>query len=256
MGISNFHTHTVYCDGKDTPRALAEEALGLGCPALGFSGHSYTAFDPECCMSPEGTLAYRREVLALKEEYAGRLDIRLGLEQDYYSDPPEREYDYLIGSVHAVKKDGEYVVVDWTKDILLKGVAKLYGGDIYAFAEDYFRLVGDVYARTHCRIVGHFDLLTKFNEDGKLLDETNPRYLRAAGEALDRLLEAPVLFEVNTGAMARGYRSTPYPGPVLRREIARRGGVFLRSSDCHRKEQLLYGLLDLPQPGEVFADAP
>ena len=256
MGISNFHTHTVYCDGKDTPRALAEEALGLGCPALGFSGHSYTAFDPSWCMSPEGTSAYRREVLALREEFSGRLDVCVGLEQDYWADPPREEYDYLIGSVHYVKKDGEYLPVDESREVLLRGVERLYGGDIYAFAEDYFRLVGDVYARTRCRIVGHFDLLTKFNEDGTLLDETNPRYLRAAGEALDRLLEVPVLFEVNTGAMARGYRSTPYPGPVLRREIARRGGVFLRSSDCHRKEQLLYGLLDLPQPGEVFADAP
>ena len=257
MALSNFHTHTLYCDGKDTPRALVEEAIRLGCPALGFSGHSYTAFDPDCCMSPEGTAAYRREVLELREEFSGRLDIRLGLEQDYDSDPPEAEYDYLIGSVHAVKKDGEYVIVDWSRDVLLRGVEKLYGGDIYAFAEDYFRRVGDVYERTRCRIVGHFDLLTKFNEDGSLLDETHPRYLRAAGEALDRLLEAPVLFEINTGAMARGYRTTPYPGPLLRRLIARRGGTFILSSDCHRKEQLLYGLADqLNQPGERFAEEP
>lgn len=155
-----------------------------------------------------------------------------------------------------MKKDGEYLIVDWSRDILLQGVEKLYGGDIYAFAEDYFRLVGDLWERTHCRIIGHFDLLAKFNEDGSLLDETHPRYLRAAGEALDRLMEAPVLFEVNTGAMARGYRTTPYPGPVLRREIARRGGTFIRSSDCHRKDQLLFGLADLPQPGERFADRP
>jgi histidinol-phosphatase (PHP family) len=255
--ISNFHTHTIYCDGKDTPRELAEEALRLGCPALGFSGHSYTAYDPDCCMSPEGTAAYRREVLALREEYAGKLDIRLGLEQDYYSELPREEYDYLIGSVHAVKKNGEYVIVDWSRDMLLKGVEKLYGGDIYAFAEDYFRLVGDLWERTRCRIVGHFDLLTKFNEDGTLLDETHPRYLRAAGEALDRLLEAPVLFEINTGAMARGYRTMPYPGSVLRRAIARKGGTFILSSDCHRKEQLLYGLADqLNQPYERVEEAP
>ena len=60
MPLSNYHTHTAYCDGKDTPRALVEEAVRLGCPALGFSGHSYTAYDPDCCMSPEGTQAYRR----------------------------------------------------------------------------------------------------------------------------------------------------------------------------------------------------
>ena len=255
--ISNFHTHTIYCDGKDTPRALAEEALRLGCPAMGFSGHSYTDFDPSWCMSREGTAAYRREVLALKGEYAGRLDIRLGIEQDYWSEESTEGYDYVIGSVHYVRKEGEYLPVDESREILLRGVEKLYGGDIYAFAEDYFRLVGELWEQTRCRIVGHFDLLTKFNEDGSLFDETHPRYLRAAEEALDRLLEAPVLFEINTGAMARGYRTTPYPGPILRRAIARKGGTFILSSDCHRKEQLLYGLEDqLNQPYERVEEAP
>ena len=255
--ISNFHTHTIYCDGKDTPRELAEEAVRLGCLALGFSGHSYTDFDPSWCMSREGTERYREEVLALKEEYGGRLDIRLGIEQDYWSEERAEDWDYVIGSVHYVRKEGEYLPVDESRDDLLRGVEKLYGGDIYTFAEDYFRLVGDVYNRTHCRIVGHFDLLTKFNEDGTLLDETHPRYLRAAGEALDRLLEAPVLFEINTGAMARGYRTTPYPGPILRRAIARKGGTFILSSDCHRKDQLLYGLMDqLNRPWERTVKGP
>ena len=255
--ISNFHTHTIYCDGKDTPRELAEEAVRLGCPALGFSGHSYTDFDPSWCMSREGTERYREEVLALKEEYGGRLDIRLGIEQDYWSEERAEDWDYVIGSVHYVRKEGEYLPVDESRDDLLRGVEKLYGGDIYAFAEDYFRLVGDVYNRTHCRIVGHFDLLTKFNEDGTLLDETHPRYLRAAEEALDRLLEAPVLFEINTGAMARGHRTTPYPGPILRRAIARKGGTFILSSDCHRKDQLLYGLMDqLNRPWERTVKGP
>ena len=44
--ISNFHTHTVYSDGKDTPEDIILEALRLGCSAIGFSDDSYTAFDP------------------------------------------------------------------------------------------------------------------------------------------------------------------------------------------------------------------
>ncbi len=254
--LSNFHTHTCYCDGADSPGELAEAALALGCPALGFSGHAYTAFDTSYCMSREGTAAYRREVRALQREYAGRLEIRLGVEQDYFSGESTEEYDYVIGSVHYVKREGEYLPVDENREVLLRGVEKLYGGDIYAFAEDYFRLVGDIYERTRCRIVGHFDLLAKFNEDGSLFDETHPRYLRAAGEAMEKLLEAPVLFEINTGAMARGYRTTPYPGPLLRRAIARRGGTFILSSDCHSKDQLLYGLADqLNQPWERLEEA-
>ena len=191
-------------------------------------------------MSPEGTRAYRREVLALREEYAGKLDIRLGLEQDYYSEPPREEYDYLIGSVHAVKKDGEYVIVDWSRDILLRGVEKLYGGDIYAFAEDYFRLVGDLWERARCRIIGHFDLIAKFNEGGALFDENDPRYVAAWQAAADALLRTGVPFEVNTGAIARGFRSVPYPSPAIHGYLAARGARFLLSGDAHAPDGLCF----------------
>ena len=52
MVRSNFHTHTRYCDGKDSPAELAEAAFALGFRALGFSGHSFTPFDPYG-MTPE-----------------------------------------------------------------------------------------------------------------------------------------------------------------------------------------------------------
>ena len=38
--LSNFHTHTTYCDGADSPQALAETAYSSGFSALGFSGRS------------------------------------------------------------------------------------------------------------------------------------------------------------------------------------------------------------------------
>ncbi len=94
---SNLHTHSVYCDGKDTPRRLVETALEKGFGTLGFSGHSHTDFDESWCMSRENTLLYRGEIARLKEEYAGRIRILCGVEQDYYSDASPAGYDYVIG---------------------------------------------------------------------------------------------------------------------------------------------------------------
>ena len=37
---TNFHMHTVWCDGKDTPRAMVESALAKGFSAIGFSSHA------------------------------------------------------------------------------------------------------------------------------------------------------------------------------------------------------------------------
>ena len=50
MMFSNYHTHTTYCDGANTPEELVLEAIRLGCPELGFSGHSHLAED-SCSMS-------------------------------------------------------------------------------------------------------------------------------------------------------------------------------------------------------------
>lgn len=243
-GLSNYHTHTVFCDGKDTPEELVREAIRLGCPELGFSGHAHVSFDG-CCMTPEGTERYREEVLRLREMYRGKLRILLGTEQDYYSDLPTDGYDYVIGSVHYVFRDGHFLCVDESPESFRRNVEDHFGGDCLAFAEAYYALVAKIFEKTRCTVVGHFDLVTKFNEGGALFDTDDPRYRRAALSALDALADRPVLFEVNTGAVARGWRSTPYPEPWLLDEMIRRGLPLLLSSDCHDRRCLLYGLEDL-----------
>lgn len=248
MRPSNYHTHTVFCDGRDTPEALVREAIRLGCPELGFSGHSYTFFDESYCMSPAGTEAYKADVRALRQKYAGEIRILLGVEQDFYSEAPTDDYDYVIGSVHYVKKDGCYLPVDESRELQQQTVAEHYGGDFYAFVEDYYRTVADVYDRTHCDIIGHFDLIMKFNDDGALFDPYHPRCRSAALTALERLMQTPAVFERNTGAIARGYRTQPYPAAWIRDELHARGKCLLWSSDCHDKKDLLFGFDERQEP--------
>ena len=248
MTLSNYHTHTRYCDGRDTPEELVREAIRLGCSELGFSGHSHVSFD-DCCMTVEGTAHYKSEIRRLREQYRNRIGIRLGVEQDYFGDLPTDDYEYVIGSVHYVPKDGQFLSVDHSAPNFDETVRCHYGGDVYAFVEDYYALVARVYEKTRCTIVGHFDLITKFNEGGCRFDTAHPRYRKAAGEALEALLAAPVLFEINTGAIARGYRKTPYPESWILEELIAHKAPLLLSSDCHDRRFLLCQLekyRDLP----------
>lgn len=241
MTPSNYHTHTIYCDGKNTPEEIVLEAVRLGCPEIGFSGHSYTSFDESCCMSRQGTEEYKKCVRELQKKYAGQIKIRLGVEQDYYSQEPTDDYDYVIGSVHYVRKEGEYCCVDESADAQRDIVRRHYQGDFYAFIEDYYAITAEVYRKTKCDIVGHFDLITKFNEGNVLFDTAHPRYRAAAQKALEALMKTPAAFEINTGAISRGYRKEPYPeGWIL--EILKKNGVKIcRNSDAHAKEFLLFG---------------
>ena len=130
---STFHNHTTFCDGKSSAEEMVQAALAAGCPSLGFSGHSYTWFDESYCMSKAGTDAYRAETARLKAAYAERIRILCGVEQDYWSDAPTDGYDFVIGSVHYVRKNGHYLPVDSSKDTLLQGVNAQYVGDILDF---------------------------------------------------------------------------------------------------------------------------
>ena len=243
----NLHAHTTFCDGKHSAEEMVLAAIDVGMETLGFSGHSGLPFYTDWCMNPVNTRAYQKEILRLKEVYGDRINILLGVEQDLLAGIPDYPYDYVIGSVHYVKVDDEGFMVDTSAKVLSDAANKYFGGDFYRLCKSYYQTVSRVVEETRCDIVGHFDLVTKFNEGGCQFDENDPRYLKAALDALDLLLEKDVVFEINTGAMSRGYRRAPYPSPMLLRRIAEKGGKVTITSDAHAKENLLYAFSDAVQ---------
>ena len=238
---ANLHTHTTYCDGVSTVAETVAAAGRLGFTALGFSGHSFLALDePRYWMTPEDTLRYRRDVLAAKAT-AEQTEIYLGLERDIESPDDGYSYDFVIGSVHHLTKDGRVFSVDETPKALETAAKDLYGGDFLALCRDYYARLADVVDVTGCDVVAHFDLVTKFNEQGGYFDEDSPAYRRMALDALDALTTKAPFFEVNTGAIARGHRTLPYPAPFLMRELKERGARLVLGSDCHKASMLYFG---------------
>lgn len=239
--MRDLHVHTTFSDGRNTPEEMVLAAIAKGMTAIGFSDHSYTHFDTAYCIPKEQIPAYRAEISALKEKYAGQIEILCGIEQDFYSEESTEGYDYVIGSVHYVKAGGAYLPMDESKERLLDAVRRHFGGDIYVLIEAYYATVAQVAEIIRPDIIGHFDLISKFNEGGKLFDESHPRYIAAWRSAADKLLEAGIPFEINTGAISRGYRTAPYPAAPIREYLAERGAKFLLSSDSHRADTLCFG---------------
>lgn len=241
----NLHTHTQFCDGRNTAEEMIKAAVSKGMTSVGFSGHAFTEHDTSYCMSQISTNEYKSEIEYLKEKYSTSIKVYIGIEQDYYSVKPIIKYDYIIGSVHYVCKDGVYTPVDETKDILIQCIEKQYNGDVYSFLEDYYKTEADIYNRTACDIVGHFDLPEKFNADNKFFDRKKPRYIEAYRNAVDILISQNRIFEINTGAIARGYTHTPYPNPDILKYIASSNGKVTVSSDCHNAELIDYKLNEM-----------
>ena len=234
----DLHMHTTWSDGKNTPEEMILEAIRLGLETVGISDHS--SGDP-CGMTLEQSADYRAEIAALKEKYAGQIRVLCGLERDFLTDD-FNEYDYTIGSVHWLPMpDGHRVSIDWTPEKLREGAEKYFGGDFYALAEAYYAAVARVVEVTKCDIIGHFDLISKFIEVDPAFDVKHPRYVKAWQQAADELLKTGKPFEMNTGAMSRGYRTEPYPAKDIRDYIRAHGGKLIMSSDAHAKENITYG---------------
>lgn len=236
MYLSNIHTHTTFCDGNDTPEEIVKEALKNNMQSIGFSGHSMTEFGLSYCMKNES--GYIEEIQRLKEKYKDKIEIYLGIEQDLYSKRPEFDYDFIIGSTHYVNVGGVMRDVDLNEEYMTETVNEFYGGDFHAYVKDYYKNVVKVGLKYPNCIIGHFDLVTKFNEGEKHFTY-DKKYFDIAFNAIE-MLQGRV-FEINTGAMSRGMRTEPYPHKVLLKHICEVGGEVIVTSDCHSKENLLFG---------------
>lgn len=241
MMKSNCHTHTVYCDGKNTAREMVVAAIGKGFTSLGFSGHSPMKNESEWTMTPESTLLYRDEIQKLKKEYEGRLEILCGIELDNrYAGIDTDDFDYVIGSVHQFEKNGKIYEIDYTPELLSKAAEDLFDGSFNKMCKDYYETLADFIVNEKVDIVGHIDLVTKFNLDTVLFDESDEEYRRYAFNAVDKILENKpgMIFEVNTGAMYRVGKKEPYPAEFLLGYIFEKGGRVTLTSDSHSVDSL------------------
>lgn len=244
---TNYHTHTVWCDGRDTPEAMISAALEKGFDVLGFSSHSAYPDDSVCTVPSTKLLGYFNEVRSLAAKCSGRMEVLCGVEADYIpgsTEPDISRYaafspDYIIGSVHyVVAPDGGRVPVDHTPQLLSDGIAAHFGGDVRSYICAYFRQEREMAERFRFDVVGHPDLVRKFNAKDPYFDETAGWYMDELIATADAIAASGKVVEVNTGAISRGWLDDAYPSAAFRKLLRERGVRFILSSDSHSAETL------------------
>lgn len=240
MILRDYHMHTTFCDGKNTPEEMVISAIKKGMDEIGITIHSYVFFDETACKKKEDVDRFFEILSCLKENFKDKIKILCGIEQDFYSDPPQQNFDYIIGSVHYLKQQDDYLSLDLSAENLDNIVKKYYDNDYLLLAEDYYKTLENVVTKTNADIIAHFDLITKFIEKGTYFDIKGERYLTAAKKCIDKLLIFDKPFEINVGAISRGYRTFPYPAGELLSYIKEKGGKFILSSDSHSAENICF----------------
>ena len=235
----DYHVHTNFVDGKDDAEEVVLQAIKSGISEIGFTEHAHVPFDPVCSMSEENTVLYRKKIHDLKEKYAEKITVLCGIEMDYYSlDRPEN-YDYVIGSIHYLKVKGEVFLIDFSPKNTIECIDKAFGGKKEDFLKCYYEKVASLKEKTDADIIGHLDVITKFENRGVSFNEEYPPADSYWKSAVDSLC-GKCVFEVNTGGISRGYKFYPYPDKNKLEYIYSAGGRVVLTSDSHSKNTLLY----------------
>ncbi len=250
--LSNFHTHSNYCDGKATLREMVDFAVSHGFTALGFSGHGPLPFKNTYSITDyEG---YCREVRALQEEYRDRIEISLGLEIDYVPGMLEDftplieqgHLDYTIGSVHLIPAPGitphdsdDLWMIDGSRyETYDEGLMRHFGGDIRRGVRAYFHQENAMLERNRPTIVGHPDKIVMHNRD-RYFHEDEPWYRDLALETIHLIKELGLICEINTRGIYKGRHTDYYPGKWLINEMKTLRIPVIISTDAHMPDDLL-----------------
>jgi histidinol-phosphatase (PHP family) len=220
--------HTARCGhAVGEARDYVEQAVRAGLREICFTDHQplLRGRDPGLTMALEELPGYVAEVLSLREEYRGKIDVKLGLEADYFPDlVPEtaallapHDWDLVLGSVHF--QDG------WGFDDPRK-IGEWEGRDVNQVYRKYFEDLRAAALSGMFDVMAHPDLVKKFGHRATYV--LQEEYARTA-EAFAR---AHVALEVNTAGLRKPVAEI-YPHVELLRACARFGVPVTVGADAH-----------------------
>lgn len=242
----NLHTHSIFCDGNNSPREMVLSAIEKNFTVLGFSGHSMYPFSSDWHIPVNNIAAYVQEIRQLQEEFKNEIQILCGFEADYIPSitfPTKENYktfspDYLIGSVHyLVTSEGQFAVDDKTENVAA-GFKTFYNNNSKAFVCDYFETQRQMLKKGDFEILGHPDLIRKRNGILKMFDENESWYKEQVELTAKAAATAGVIVEINTGAIFRGAMDDVYPSAYFLEKLFNEKVPICINSDAHSVDGL------------------
>ncbi|TWU65845.1 histidinol-phosphatase HisJ family protein [Crateriforma conspicua] len=223
------HCHTPLCKhASGEPTEYAAQALEKNLKGLIVTCHNPMpdGFSARVRMAENELDQYIAMVAQTREEWQDRVDVRLGLEADYFQgyesyveeQLTSADFQFVLGSVHPQ--------LDEFRD-------RYWQEDLREVQKTYFRLLADAAETGLFDSISHPDLIKNFTV--KVWDE--PNMMDIIAPSLDRIAKTGVAMELNTsGALKTIQQMNPYP--EMLREIAKRNIPITLGADAHVPERV------------------
>ncbi len=251
MPWTNYHSHTFYCDGSDSPERYVSEAIQQGMPAYGYSSHAPVPFKTDWCIPDSKISSYVRDIKSIKEKYSDKIEVYLGLEVDYVPGIAGKnkhlvknlELDYFIGSIHYVDsfKDGVHWNIDHSRGMFDKGLKEIFSGDFRQASGRFYELTKQMALTDKPDIIGHLDKIKMYNSGNKYFSEKENWYRKQIEETLGVIKMAGSIVEVNTRGYYKYNQLDLYPSQWIIEKMAEMDIPVMLNSDAHSYKELLAG---------------
>ncbi len=219
------HMHSPLCKHARGPlSAYAERAEQKGLRGITFTCHSPMpeGWDSALRMSLPQLPQYVDMVECERDEFAGRVDVRLGLESDYFpgmegwiADIHSRaDFSYILGSVHALTKEFKARYLD--------------GSTRLEYEKSYFENLALAAETGLYDCLSHPDVVKIAHP--KQYDVAD--HLDTIRRVLDRIAVTGVAMELNTSGLNKSYPEMN-PGAEMLAEMALREIPVVLGSDSH-----------------------
>ncbi|MDE2182048.1 MAG: histidinol-phosphatase [Alphaproteobacteria bacterium] len=235
---------------KDCLEAVVQRAVAAGFSHYGLTEHA-PRFRPQDLAPEEADLSpsdlvdtfarYGAEAARLRDRYRDRIALFVGFETERL--PPDDwaatmagvrdsgPFEYIVGSVHDV--DG--VVIDFSPQ-QTRAAADAAGGR-EALQLKYFEALTDLVATLRPEVVGHLDLIRKFEPEAGF----SQRVFRRIEDALEAARSCGAVLDVNCGAHRRGLGPV-YPLPAILARARAMGLCVTLGDDSHGAATVGVGL--------------
>lgn len=223
------HSHTTLCKHAiGTPADYARAAIRRGLKGIIFTCHCPLPdnISHAVRMRPEEYETYVDLVARTRTAFAGDVDVRLGLESDFYPGvEPWLEklharvpLHHVLGSVHTQVPDYR---------------SQYFRGDWFDYQQTYFEHLAQAAETGLFDTLAHPDLVKNEAPQEWMLGRIEPYIVRS----LDRIARTGVAMELNTSGKNKALPEMN-PGPRILELIRQRGIPVVIGADAHRPERV------------------
>lgn len=248
MIYSNYHTHTTFCDGAESPEKYVEKAIELGFKNIGYSGHAPVPFDNAWSMKWDELDQYKKAIRVIRENYKDRINVLLSMEIDYIPGITKNYryfqellgLDYTIGSVHLVKQNNgdKLWFIDGPSEGYDNGINELFGNDPRLAVQTYYNQINELIQSQGFDFIAHLDKV-KMNNKERFFSTSENWYKKAVEQTLNLIADKDIAIEVNTRGIYKGKTTELFPSIEILEQVYMKGIPILLNSDAHKPDELV-----------------